>query len=270
MFWKWDLESFKKRRNIKYSNNPQEDFLKFKQRIINTFSGIDALITTQGVEEFCIIFWINITLHSDYLWGYTWTNINDHLHSANTVSDICLILEVIYQLPSNISFEVKKKFKILFEQILPFSNINCRIIEADNKLVSYPAGEDILDEAIINTILSFLDSKSNKLFEDALKEYEGWRGHKSGESLRKGIEEFLRYKLNNDKQLLANKWELFKKIKEKGWDKQITNIIESIFSYLDIYFNENTKHKTEVISEEENEFLIYQVWLLLRYISKIL
>ena len=48
------------------------------------------------------------------------------------------------------------------------------------------------------------------------------------------------------------------------------NIIFGTFNYLDKYFNENSKHGDGNINEPENEFLIYQVGLFMRYIDKVI
>jgi len=49
----------------------------------------------------------------------------------------------------------------------------------------------------------------------------------------------------------------------------IRNIIFQIFKLLDRYFNENSKHQDGAINEAENEYLIYQTGLLLRYVDKV-
>ena len=57
------------------------------------------------------------------------------------------------------------------------------------------------------------------------------------------------------------------KLKSDKRDAQVRNIIGSIFNYLDQYFNENSKHNDGDIDDAENEFLIYQTGLLMRYLN---
>ena len=84
------------------------------------------------------------------------------------------------------------------------------------------------------------------------------------------LEEFLRYKLRNEKGLNANIKEIQNIHKEKNKDKQIRNIISTNFNFLDKYFDENRKHQDGDIDETECEYLIYQTGVLLRYINKLI
>jgi len=47
-------------------------------------------------------------------------------------------------------------------------------------------------------------------------------------------------------------------------------VIFQIFSYLDQYFNENSKHQDGDIDEIENEFLVYQTGLLMRCLNRVI
>ena len=155
------------------------------------------------------------------------------------------------------------------EEAVEISDVNCAIKAYENKVILYPKGEEKLDEELVNYVLSFLDESSNKHFEDALKFYQSKNWVKSAESLRRSLEEFLRFKLKNKKGLKENIGNLEKKLKDEKNSSKIRNIIFQVFNYLDSYFNENSKHNDGKIDEVENEFLIYQVSLLMRYIELI-
>ena len=130
-----------------------------------------------------------------------------------------------------------------------------------------------MDEKLVNDVLEFLPTESSGHFVSALKFYEECGNEnciKSAESLRRALEEFLRFKLNNTMGLQQNIKETGKELKKRGGDAQIRNIIAQIFGYLDQYFNENSKHNDGEIDEPENEFLIYQIGLLMRYLNRIL
>lgn len=77
----------------------------------------------------------------------------------------------------------------------------------------------------------------------------------------------LKDKLGNG-GLKANITELQKKLKLGDKDKQVRNIIGATFNFLDQYFNDNSKHNDGDINDSENEFLIYQTGLLMRYINR--
>jgi len=145
--------------------------------------------------------------------------------------------------------------------------MNMVITTHDGEVILYPKGEKELDNELVNFPLSFLDKDSGAHFVQALKFFQSKNFIKSAESLRRSLEEFLKKKLNNTKGLDANITELQKKLKSDGRDAQVRNIIGSIFNYLDQYFNDNSKHNDGDINNTENEFLIYQTGLLMRYIE---
>ena len=87
--------------------------------------------------------------------------------------------------------------------------------------------------------------------------------------MRRSIEEFLRYRLENKTGLKENINVLQKELKNNS-NPEVRNIIFQTFNYLDKYFNEHSKHGDGNINASENEFLIYQSGLLLRYINKVI
>ena len=88
------------------------------------------------------------------------------------------------------------------------------------------------------------------------------------ERLRQSIEEFLKYKLKNKERLEQNIKILKKKLKNKKAQSEIITSISTTFYCLSKCFNEHSKHGNN-IDELENEFLIYQTGLLLRYVNKV-
>lgn len=149
------------------------------------------------------------------------------------------------------------------------SNINLTITTNRGEIILYPRGEKQLDEELVNAVLTFLDERSNAHFKQALNFFQAKNAVKSAESLRRAIEEFLHQKLGNTKGLDTNIKEIQKKLKTEGTDPQVRNIIFQTLVYLDQYFNENSKHQDGSIDELENEFLIYQTGVLLRYIHQV-
>lgn len=167
---------------------------------------------------------------------------------------------------------LEKLFYQLSEAI-ELSNVNLAITSKNGDIIFYPIGETTLDKVLIDEVLSFLNKESQKHFIDALNFYLNFSTKntvKSAESIRRSLEEFLRFKLQNQKGLKENVDELQKRLKSEKCDPILRNIIFHIFSYLDTYFNENSKHKDGNIDEPENEFLVYQSGLLMRYIHKVI
>lgn len=270
------LEEFNKRWSIVDDISYKDEFSKFKIRIFNIFKYIDRHVDADGIALFCNILGIAEKWDTNYR-GASSKNIINALCEENDEKKFYRILEIIFTLPMKIEYsrypDVIFSRQILYSQtkeVVEFSNINLAITKKDGEVIFYPKGEKALDKVLVEQVLRFLNDKSQKHFVDALKYYESEgkdNSIKSANSLRRSLEEFLRYKLNNNEGLDENISTLLKKLKEDQRDPQIRNIIQQIFVYMDKYFNENSKHKDGDIDKVENEYLIYQIGLLMRYIE---
>jgi len=274
MNFKEHKKDFNKRWNITLSNSPEEAFKKFKQRILNILQlqKMMDLIRDRIVFDFCQYYGIKDTQKEDY---YDHSVINRVL-AENTEKEFYRLIEVILCLVNieemNLLSPCNREAQFLKEKVkqaVELSDINVSIVEnSKGQIILYPKGEKELDEKLVNTVLFFLNEKSNKHFEEALKFYQSKKPVKSAESLRRSLEEFLRHKLENTKGLKANIETLQKQLKNNS-HSEIRNIIFQNFKYLDKYFDEHSKHNDGNIKEPENEFLIYQTGLLMRYINEI-
>lgn len=267
-------EEFFKRWNVTTKANADEEYGRFLVRISNVMRENQDIVREISIH-FCQI--IGIEYYSNY-------------HS-------CLIHKYIFQLDSELEFffslqvmldslaaglkfylekkhfkaqEIERVIDLLLETI-HFSDINLTSSRLENgQVILHPRGEKLLDEKLVDQVLSFLDQKSQQHFVDSLKFYSANNAIKSAESLRRCLEEFLRFKLGNTKGLTGNIPELQTQLKSQI-TKEIRTIIfdpAATLKSLDSYFNENSKHRDGDIDEAENEFLIYQVGTVLRYISK--
>jgi len=274
------LQGFNKRWGIEESTDIEEEFRKFKTRIINIFNDIDNHVTDEGIALFCQILGI----------PEKWNRhpYSDHKRSKNIINTLVLedeqlkiyrLLEIVFCLPIEITSDYYEgtvySKEILIQKLaetIHFSNINLAMtVKDNNEIVLYPKGEKELDRRLVDEVLSFLNKEAQKHFINALKFYQKKTKDnfvKSAESLRRGLEEFLRFKIGNQKGLKENIKELQKILKNGERDPIVRNIIFQTFSYLDRYFDENSKHKDGDITEAEAEFLIYQIGLLMRYIHK--
>lgn len=269
------MEQFNKRWNIISSDSYEESFRKFKIRILNIFQGIDQHVTKESITAFCQYYGIEEVWHTQMYGDHSWsTNIIDRLNSEENEKEFYRLIELIFSLDitSTIGYDRRYSYskEILLRKVIEainLSDVNVAIAISNDEVILYPKGEKKLDDELVNHTLSFLDNKSNEHFEHALKFYQAKKPVKSAESLRRSLEEFLRYKLKNSKGLDANIKELQKKLKTDQRNPQVRNIVFQTFSYLDKYFNENSKHNDGDISDSENEFLVYQVGLLMRYLE---
>jgi len=275
------IEEFDKRWGI-VDKDYTNELCKFKNRVLNIFETIDTDIEHAGIEQFCQIMGIITKWDSEYSGGQRWTvskNIIRELKQAVEEVKLYRILEVIFLLPFyNRTEDYKGKrintrnaYYLKLEEAINLSAINLSINIKNDEIILYPRGEKVLDNLLVNESLSFLNPESENHFIDSLKFYQKRSTKdsiKSAESVRRAIEEFLRFKMANKKGLKENINELLKKLKEDKRDAFIRNVIFSTFSSLDSYFNDNSKHEDGDINEQENEYLIYQAGLLMRYINQ--
>lgn len=273
------MKKFNKRWDINDSENEQQAFEKFRTGVFNIFRDIDSHITKESVEEFCLFFGITEEWESDMYGSREWgKNVINKLYSASSEIEFFKILEVIFALDITTTrvhrHDIEYSKGILLNKVaqaIDYSGVNLSVsVTKDKEIIFYPKGEEMLDNKVVNNVLSFLDQKSNSHFIDALKFYNSKNWIKSAESLRRTVEEFLRVRLGNKSGLQQNRLEIGKKLKADATASQIREIVSQIFGYLDQYFNENSKHNDGDIDEAECEFLIYQVGLLMRYINKAL
>ena len=271
-------EQFNKRWNVTSNDSEKETFQKFKQRILTAFKHIENQLTYESVTKFCQYYAI------DEKWNNIGStrlskNIINKLNQINNKIKLCEAIELILSLSFEDyqdhitlrTFNYRPKNIENIEEVIEISDVNVAMGKKPNgQIILYPEGVKELDKELVNKTLLFLNDKSSNHFEEALKFYQNKNYVKSAESLRRSLEEFLRYKLNNQKGLDKNIKTLQKELKQENTPPEIRNIILKTFDCLDKYFNEHSKHGDGHIKEPENEFLIYQTGLLSRYINKII
>jgi hypothetical protein len=268
MITKKRKNEIRKRWNI--LNDNSGGFIEFKNRVYNILK--DFNFSEDDHINFCNYYGIINCYHG--VFGNS--IIRQKLYETVLENDYFELLEVVFSLKlegeaSPYEYIGKNSLYKKVCEAIEFSDINLSVKKTDNgDIIFYPRGEEFLDDNLINDdiVLSFLDKKTSQHFIDALNFYKNKKWVKSTDSLRRCLEEFLRVKLKNSKGLKANTSEIGEYLKKIKNPSQIRNIISQIFGYLDQYFNDNSKHNDGNISEVETEFLIYQVSLLMRYISK--
>jgi len=273
------INKFNKRWEIIDDSIYKEEFKQFKNRVSNIFSDIDDHVTDEGISKFCQILGIPEKWEEEKYSHHKYSEvIKNSLLQETDEKKFYRLLQIIFYLPIRTTVDSMREITygkdILYRKLaeaIKFSKVNLAITKKDEEVILFPRGEEKLDQKLVEEVLNFLNDKSNKHFIGALNSYEkGVKKDrvKSAESLRRSLEEFLRFKLKNQKGLDKNIKELQKRLKADGRDPYIRGIIFHTFKYLDTYFNENSKHQNGNINEEENEFLIYQTGLLMRYIEK--
>lgn len=263
-------ERFAQRWNIPArSFNERDELEKFTKRVLKVFEDIDNAISKQGIRNFCLWRATEEIWHRQrYSTRPPWsTNIIDALRSSESIQELLLTIEQIFELPFDGS---RDRYLNDLDYVLSMSSVSISLHRtADNGMFFAPSGEVFLDRELVDQPLEFLNPEALAHFIDALKYFQAKKGIESAEKLRRCTEEFLKARLDNGQVLKNNIETLGKRLKATGTDAQIRNVIFGVLNLLDLYFNENSKHEDGDISLEENEFLIYQIGVLLRYIDQV-
>ncbi len=270
------MEKFNKRWSITSQDSYEEAFGKFKTRILNIFQGIDRHVTDESIAAFCQYFGIKEVWHTQTYGDHSWsTNIWDRLNQEGNEKEFYRLIELILSLgiQTTMGYHREETYskRLLVRDVaeaVNLSDVNVATTISNGEVILYPEGEKELDEELVNSPLTFLNKESAEHFVQALQFYQAKKHVKSAESVRRALEEFLRHKLKNSKGLDANISDLQKQLKSDSRDPQVRNILFQVFTYLDQFFNENSKHNDGDIDDSENEFLIYQTGLLMRYVNR--
>ena len=205
----------------------------------------------------------------------------EELHHAYEFHRFLFLLQVVLELPFCDMIDIglsceddpHSVFLVRLQEAIRMSEVDVELTITPNQAVIHPRGDPELEKRLVEEVGGMLRDAALKHFVAALTSYgKGTPAEhvKSAESLRRCLEEFLRQRLSNSKGLDANIAELLRKLKVARCDSTIRSIIFTTFSCLDRYFNENSKHADGDIDAAENEYLIYQTGLLVRYVDRAL
>lgn len=269
------VSHFNKRWEIIKDEDHQQNFEQFKIRILNDFEDIDELVTEEGIADFCRAFGIRkYRYHPDFHFRAD-KIIFAKLLSITDERELYFAIDQILNLKFTIRYGIQDQCRQLIKSLkesIQLSGLHVQLLHDDEEgYFLSPSGEKEFDQKLVNEVLPFLNPESRKHFVEALRlsmEKTPKSSIKSAESVRRFLEEFLRYKLSNDKGLSSNIVEAGKKLKLNKSADSFINSIMQFFKYMDDYFNKNSKHNDGDIGEAENEYLIYQAGVLARYIHQ--
>lgn len=195
------MKKFNKRWNITSEDSYEEAFNKFKTRVLNIFKDIDKNMTKSSITAFCQYYGIKEVWHTDPFNEHPWgTNIFDRLNMENNEKEFYRLIELIFSLDITpiMGYDRRPVYSrnILFKKIeeaIELSDVNVSITTKGEEIILYPKGEKEFDEELVDQPLSFLNKESGEHFVQALQFYQSKKYIKSAESLRRSLEEFLKY-----------------------------------------------------------------------------
>jgi hypothetical protein len=149
-----------------------------------------------------------------------------------------------------------------------------RLVHQHGKATVYPMGAQLLDEAVIDDNLAWLESypEAAKPFQAALKIYslkDPSQYRNLLDSLRLSVEQMLRAILKNSKSLENQKQEFLSWLKASDAHNQIGNIYHDLlFGKFAPYQNDAVKHNEDKYTVAEVEFMLYLTGTLLRFMQR--
>lgn len=149
-------------------------------------------------------------------------------------------------------------------------NIGIRVSkDKKGNYITYPQGEPMLDEKVVDRALLSLDGDSAKEYKKALKAYVSKRWNDSSENTRRTLEEYLRQYLNNKKGLKANIETIGGFLKEAGVAEHFRNSIVNQIRTLETQYNSGSKHNSKTQGAAEAEYLIYSVGVIVNTLEQL-
>lgn len=264
------MKEFHQRWSIDKIEDLKEEFSKFHTSFIQLFAGIDDYLTSESIRLYAQFYGI------EEIWSRGGINspqksstIKRHLEEMKTSLDIAKALELIFSL--EFKFENSRIFYLKqLTNILKFRNLNLEMgVGGNGDVIFYPKGEQILDQNLVNPLLSTIDKNSGKHFIDALHNFQDKKYVKTLEELRRTLEEYFRYLLTNKANYRSNIATILKKC-EASTTTQTRRLVGGILNDLELLFNINSKHNDGDIKEQECEYILYQTCTIIRLVGSLI
>lgn len=245
---------------------PEEDFDKrFQKAIYRILAFTGNIIMTQ--ERWLRIFALIAGVPVDVYGGVYRNTFNAEKYFLEAKQPCELAEKIEDLLKSRILTDLQKE-KIC--KIVNNESIGIRISkDKKGNYITYPQGEPMLDEKVVERTLLSIDGKSASEYTEALKAYSSGRWNDSSNATRRTLEEYLRQYLNNKKGLQANIKTIGSALKEAGVADHFRNSITSQLNTLDSHYNPGSKHGSNTQGAAEAEYLIYSVGVIVNTLEQL-
>lgn len=264
-------EKFFERFGISFSVS-EEDAIQFlKSGVENSLEKIDRKLSEEQIRKYCNQFGFPATFRNGPDGRYSEESIFKCITEEKNFYIYLFKLESLFYCDFDKAYS-KSSFHMEVSDIFKNSTLDLLFVKSKTDYFIMPSGSAFLDEEIIIKTLKFLNEDSHKHYIDALKSYAQKNSDayiKSAESVRRALEEYLKFVFSNTRGLQGNIKLLDDKLKSIGKPNEIKSICHKFFDIMDKFFNDNTKHNDGDISEAECELIILQAGVLLKYIDKI-
>lgn len=245
---------------------PDEQRLQLKNRLITFLGLIGFEVDESDVVTMCLRFGKTKSQVASFnKYDYTWRLYTEHeIQNAQNSFEIAYIIECLMNVVDKFGSDaVGSQIK----KILAMSNSDFNLVKTKKGWLTYPKGEKLLDEKVVEKALTFLTDKPLDEFTHALEHFSQKHYVEAAEKSRRSLEEYLRQTLSRPKLGLdAGIKELGSLMKLKNIENHRNQLIIKQLRLLDGHFNDSSKHNSKT-DESEAEFLIYQVASILKFID---
>jgi hypothetical protein len=257
------MDDFNVRWNIELS--PEES----RRKLVNRLKIVLPNVRVYRDEDESVAFVLGVSVGkvavTNQYDGSTYVRSTDLIESASSISDLAKIIEVLLSVIPDFSNRGET-----VAQLINDSGLGLSMKLVKEQWLTFPAGEKMLDEELVNKPLKFLKGEPLNEYVKALEHYSQGKWEESAEKTRRTLEEYLRHRTRTTKglgqliPLVATTLKARKEIPD-----HLRNTINSILRALDENYNESSKHNSKTHGKVEAEFLIYQVGLLMRLFEQI-
>lgn len=245
---------------------PEEDFDKRFQKAIYrilVFTGNRIEVYSSELKELAFIVGVPVSVYGG-AYGETF-NAEKYFLEAKQPCELAEKIENL--LKSRILTNLQKE-KIC--KIVNNESIGIRISkDKKGNYITYPQGEPMLDEKVVERTLLSLDGESANEYEKALKAYASGRWNESSNGTRRALEEYLRQYLNNKAGLEANIKTIGESLKKTGVAEHFRKSIINQLRTLDGHYNSGSKHRSNTQGAVEAEYLIYSVGVIVNTLEQL-
>lgn len=245
---------------------PEEDFDKrFQKAIYRILALIGNMINIESSDSNMLAYIAGVSTDAYVSWdGYF--DVKEYLFEAKQPYELAEKIENLLGC-CGILDDYQKECVV---NTINDGNIGIRVSkDKKGNYITYPQGEPMLDEKVVDRALLSLDGKSASEYENALNAYASGRWNESSNGTRRALEEYLKQYLNNKKGLQANIKTIGGVLKESGVAEHFCNSIINQLRTLDSHYNSGSKHNSKTQGATEAEYLIYSVGVIVNTLEQL-
>lgn len=245
---------------------PEEDFDKRFQKAIYrilAFTGNSIAVYGSQLKNFAFIAGVPVSVYGG-IFEDTF-NAEKYFLEAKQPYELAEKIEIL--LKSHIFTDAKKENVV---RIVNNENVGIRVSkDKKGNYITYPQGEPMLDEKVVERTLLSLDGESANEYEKALKAYASGKWNESSNATRRTLEEYLRQYLNNKAGLETNIKTIGESLKKAGVAEHFRKSIINQLRTLDSHYNSGSKHSSNTQGAVEAEYLIYSVGVIVSTLEQL-